>query len=362
VAKVILAHLKRAGLPASAVSFDRAHKQSPFPTGDTGNLIIKLPGTVRRPRRMFSAHMDTVPLCVGAKPIRRGGKIVSANPQTGIGGDDRSGVAVLLNTLLAILRHKLPHPPLTFLWTVQEEIGLYGARYGDLAKLGNPAMAFNYDGSDGLVLGATGAYRVDIEITGIASHAGSWPEKGVSATTIAGLAIADLHKNGWLGHVRKGSKSGTANIGIINAGAATNVVCPQATIRAEVRSPDPAFRRRMLEAHRKAFERASRAIKNDKGKTGRLDFRARLEYEAFRLKEKQPVVAAVDAAARSLGMKLEKKVITAGLDANWLVARGIPTVTLGTGNRDPHTTAENLTIADYLDACQLTLRLATDVS
>lgn len=361
VARAIVAHLKRAGLPASAIAFDTAHRKSPL-GGDTGNLIIKLPGTVRRPRRMFSAHMDTVPLCLGAKPVRRGNKIVSADPATGVGGDDRAGVAIILNTLLAILRHKLPHPPLTFLWTVQEEVGLFGARFVDLAKLGKPAMAFNYDGSAGMVLGATGAYRVAIDITGIASHAGGDPEKGVSAITIAGLAIADLHEHGWLGRIRKGRNAGTANVGVVNAGAATNVVCPQATIRSEARSPDPAFRRRILEAHRQAFQRAARAVKNHEGKTGRVDFRAQQDYEAFRLDENEPVVGTVQTAARSLGMELEKKVVTAGLDANWLVARGIPTVTMGTGSREAHTTRENLTVSDFLQSCRLTLRLATDVS
>ena len=40
--------------------------------GNVGNLIVKLPGTVRGPRRLLMAHMDTVPVCLGAQPVPDG--------------------------------------------------------------------------------------------------------------------------------------------------------------------------------------------------------------------------------------------------------------------------------------------------
>ena len=124
---------------------DDAHRRTPI-GGQVGNLVLKLPGTIRGPRRMLSAHVDTVPICVGSRPVRKGKYVVSANKKTGLGADDRAGAAVLLTAALAILRAKLPHPPLTFLWTVEEEVGLFGARYVRLSKLGKPTLAFNFDG------------------------------------------------------------------------------------------------------------------------------------------------------------------------------------------------------------------------
>ena len=120
---------------------------------------------------------------------------------------------------LAILGSKLPHPPLTFLWTVQEEVGLFGARYVRLSKLGKPRLAFNFDGgaANALKIGATGGYRMTIEIEGLASHAGNHPEEGVSAIAIASLAIADLVKGGWHGLVTKNEGDGTSNVGVIRA-------------------------------------------------------------------------------------------------------------------------------------------------
>ena len=44
---------------------------------EVGNLIIQLPGTVKGDRRLLMGHMDTVPLCRGAVPVRKGARIVS---------------------------------------------------------------------------------------------------------------------------------------------------------------------------------------------------------------------------------------------------------------------------------------------
>ena len=72
---------------------DDANRRTPL-GGQVGNLVLKLPGTIRGPRRMLSAHVDTVPICVGSRPVRKGKHVVSADKATGLGADDRSGAAV----------------------------------------------------------------------------------------------------------------------------------------------------------------------------------------------------------------------------------------------------------------------------
>ena len=172
------------------------------------------------------AHTDTVPICRGAKPVKKGKYIVPADKTTGLGGDDRSGTAAILAAALHVLKEKPEHGPLTFLWTVQEEVGLYGTATFRLGMLGGPKLAFNFDGgpTGQITIGATGGYRMEIRVTGIASHAGAAPELGVSAITIAGLAIAELYKDGWLGKIEKPAGSGTSNVGVIRGGEATNVI------------------------------------------------------------------------------------------------------------------------------------------
>jgi len=186
VVSFITEMLRQAGAPADALSRDQAHRRSPF-GGEVGNLVLKLPGTHRGTRRLLMAHLDTVPLCVGTVPVVRGNYVVPSDKHKALGADDRAGAAAVLWAALNILRHNLPHPPVTFLWTVQEEVGLQGSRNLKRGLLGNPRLAFNFDGGspEKLTVGATGGYRMEIEVEGVASHAGSAPEAGVSAIAAA---------------------------------------------------------------------------------------------------------------------------------------------------------------------------------
>jgi len=61
----------------------------------------------------------------------------------------------------------------------------------------------------------------------------------------------------------------------------------------------------------------------------------------------------------AVGREPIRAVSNGGLDANWLNAHGIPTVTLGCGQMNVHTTSEMLDLAAYRDACRIALTLAT---
>jgi tripeptide aminopeptidase len=359
VAQFIMEQLRQAGAEESAILLDSAHQRTPTP-GEVGNLIFKLPGTLRGPRRLLMAHMDTVPVCLGSMPVIDGDFVRSADPNTGLGADDRAGAAAILSAALALVRHKLPHPPLTFFWPIQEEIGLYGARHADVKLFGAPKLAFNWDGgtAEKVTLGATGGYRMQIDVRGLASHAGVSPELGVSAITIASLAIARLHEEGWHGRVEKGKRRGTSNIGFIHGGAATNVVTDRVELKAEARSHDPKFRQQIVRAIEKAFHDAARQVRSARGVKGTVTIDGRLDYEAFRLADDEPCVLAAEEALCSEGLTPQRAISNGGLDANWMHVHKIPTVTLGCGQVSPHTVSERLDIAAFHHACRVALRLA----
>lgn len=228
-------------------------------------------------------------------------------------------------------------------------------------NLGNPKLCFNWDGSvpNAATIGATGDYAAAIEIQGIASHAGVHPEHGVNAIAIASRAIADLVENGWHGLIVKGKNTGTSNVGFIQAGEATNVVTPHLVLRAEARSHDPKFRQKIVKEYKAAFERAAKSIKNEAGQTGSVKFHAELKYESFKISEKEEVVQTAIAAIQAAGLAAETRIANGGLDANWLSARGLPTVTMGCGQQHVHTVDEALHIESYLHACQIALLLAS---
>jgi len=166
-------------------------------------------------------------------------------------------------------------------------------------------------------------------------------------------------EDGWHGLVEKGGKRGTSNVGVINAGAATNVVAERAVLRAEARGHDPAFRARIVKAIEKAFAKAAKQVKSASGRTGSVAITGRLDYEAFRLDEHDPSVVAAREALEAIGCRPRFDVSNGGLDANWMAANGIPTVTLGCGQNDIHTTDEWLDLKTYDAACAVARRLAT---
>jgi tripeptide aminopeptidase len=365
IARAVARELESVGVPRRALRHDNAHERIPLPT-QTGNLIVTLPGTLDAPRLLFAAHLDTVPLCAGVVPERGNNRIVSRG-DTALGGDDRTGVACLVTLAATLLQNKLPHPPLTLLFTVREESGLFGARYVDPNDLGGPIMGFNVDGrlpSD-LTIGAVGAERWEVEIHGRASHAGVHPEQGISATMVAALALAEVQRGGWFGKVHQESGDGTSNVGRISgrdgksAGDATNVVTDYVHIHGESRSHDARFARTITRAYRDAFARAATQLPNDKGRKAKIKFTSRLDYHPFRLKEDAPVVRRAQAAAVRAGLQPSTRIGNGGLDANWFVRHGIPTVTFGAGQNNIHTKEEYVDLPAFLAGCRMALALAT---
>src|SRR3954452_15025823 len=142
IGRELSAALQESGVPASAIRLDDANMRIPVPT-ETGNLIVDLPGKGamhNQPRIMFMTHMDTVPLCAGAQPKVKGRKIVN-DARTALGGDNRAGCGVLVTLAAELAKQNLDHPPITLLFCVREESGLYGARHvrtDNLASLARP--------------------------------------------------------------------------------------------------------------------------------------------------------------------------------------------------------------------------------
>jgi tripeptide aminopeptidase len=365
IGRDVVKTLTEAGFPRSALRFDEAQQQIPLPT-QMGNLIVTLPGTRPGPRRLFSTHLDTVPLCAGAVPVRSGKRIVPQG-KTALGGDNRTGVACLVTLLLTLRQRALPHPPLTALFTVREESGLWGARFVDANELGKPALGFNIDGGSArhITHGATGAQRWEAEIFGKAAHAGVHPERGISALAVTSLALARVVTEGWFGKIEQAGRSGTANVGSIgdregrSAGQATNVVTDYALVRGEARSHDLRFVRAITAVYRDAFKSAAREVHDDKGRRAKVKFSARLDYYPFCLKETSEVVQFARGVAQQLGWEPTLRISNGGLDANWLVRHGIPTITFGAGQNNPHTVDEFVNLEDFAEGCQLALALAT---
>lgn len=366
IANLIRQELLAVGVPETSIIQDEAHKKIPLPT-PCGNLIVRLRGKGTGRTILFSTHMDTVPLCEGAVPVlSENGSKIRPQGKTALGGDNRTGCAVLIQLAARLLRSKTIWPDITLLFTVREESGLHGARNLDTALLGSPEIGFNVDGGEPakFIRGAVGAERWEAEIEGIASHAGVHPDKGVSATLIASLALAEVYQGGWFGKVVQGNRQGSSNAGILSGrnsgpvGDATNVVTDFLLMRGESRSFDSDFASEITHAYEKAVGNAVRKVTTSGGQTGSFRFKKHQDYTAFQIPENHEVARRAARAALSLGLTPRFELGRGGLDSNWIVQHGIPSITFGAGQHEIHTVSEYVDMGEFHAGCNLALAIA----
>jgi tripeptide aminopeptidase len=216
-----------------------------------------------------------------------------------------------------------------------------------------------------LITGAVGQENWDVEIKGKASHAGVAPEKGISATLVGAVGLTEAHRGGWFGKVVKPDGNGTSNVGIFGgkegkpAGDATNVVTDYVHIKGEARSPEIAFAAAICNAYREAFAKAQSQVKDADGATAELKFESKPSYPSFNLKDDDPAVKHAKRAVESLGLAPTTIFSNGGLDANWLVKHGLPTVTIGSGQYEIHTVKEYVDLPEFAQGCRLAVALAT---
>src|SRR5262249_25541455 len=191
------------------------------------------------------------------------------------------------------------------------------------------------------------------------------PERGISATMVLALAMAEAFDGGWWGKVTKDGKEGTSNIGFAgtvdgkSAGDATNVVTDFVHVKGESRSHDAKFVREISAASKNACATAAGRVKDHEGRPAKVKFTSRLDYLPFKLPEDSTVVQRAAAAVRAIGREPNLRVTNGGLDANWMVKHGIPTITFGAGQNEIHTVKEYVDLNEYESGCKLALALAT---
>lgn len=290
---------------------------------------------------MLSAHMDTVGKDVGIKPVIRDGVIYS-DGTTILGGDDKSGIAAILETIRSLREDGLPHPPLEAVISVGEEVGLRGAKQMDKGRLrARRGYVLDSGGPIGaIVTNAPSQDGLEAWIHGKTAHAGSEPEKGVNAIVVAGAAIAAMP----LGRI---DFETTANIGIIQGGVATNIVPDLVYIKGEARSRDDAKLAAQVSAMALALHDAAERY------SAKVELKIKRSYSTYKLADDHPVVATAAAAAQRLGFESIIRGTGGGSDANIYAEAGIACAVLSTGMVDVHTPQEHIAIADMADAARL---------
>jgi tripeptide aminopeptidase len=100
-------------------------------------------------------------------------------------------------------------------------------------------------------------------------------------------------------------------------------------------------------------------VKDSGGGTAEVKFSAQASYPPFNVAEGEAALIHAKRAAESIGLKPTTMFSNGGLDANWLVKHGIPTVTIGSGQYEIHTVKEYVHLPEFANGCRLAVALAT---
>ena len=315
---------------------------------DSGNLYGYLKSTEKHQKTiLLSAHMDTVKPGKGIIPLIKGDKIISEG-QTVLGGDDKSGIAEILEVLSVIRENKFKHPALLVLFTVEEEIGVQGSR--NIRKFrADYGFVMDTDGPIGTVVIAAPTHeKLIVRVTGKAAHAGIEPQKGINAIIAASKAISNMK----LGKI---DEETTANIGIIEGGKATNIVPDEVTIYAEARSLNKNKLKKQLEHMKDTLKKHCTAF------GAGVKFIQTREYESYDVSDNQQILKVCKKAALQCKIKLKLNKSCGGSDANFFNRHGVPCVVLSSGMDKVHTTREQIKISDMAKAAKFLLAIIENV-
>jgi tripeptide aminopeptidase len=322
--------------------------------GNVGNLIAYISGDARNAQPLLlSAHMDTVVPGEGIVPILEG-DILRTNGRTVLGGDDKSGVAIICEVLRVMKENRLPCSDIDVVFTICEEAGLIGAKCLDVSKLrARTGLVLDSDSVGFLFTKAPAANRMEFRVHGLEAHAGVCPEKGINAIQVAAEGIAQMR----LGRI---DPETTANIGVVEGGMAVNIVPNQVILRGEARSHSEEKLDRQTDHMKRCLEdAAARHVLELDGKRHSAKVEAKIErdYDRMDVPDSAPIVKLVHAAAKNLKLELKTLATGGGCDANVLNKKGLVVANLSTGMREIHTVHEWLDLRDLNLSAQMVLEI-----
>jgi len=206
----------------------------------------------------------------------------------------------------------LSHPPLEFLFTICEEVGILGAFAVDTELLAGK-VAFVLDGKGGpgtAIIGGPDYYDVFGKIIGKAAHAGIAPDSGISSIQVMAEAISNMN-------FLKIDENTTTTIGKVICDYPTNVVPEITTFAMEIRSLNH-------ESGKKQLDHVIETLKKAADK-----FDAKLEYEvnqslyAYYHEDDNRVIKRFKEMCKRHNLNYQGLVMRGGTDVSGLTFKGI---------------------------------------
>ena len=316
-------------------------------TGDGFNVYGRLPGTLPGSPVLLVAHMDTMPPGCGIRPQVNNG-LITSDGTTVLGGDDKSGVAAIVEALRSLVEEQRPHRTVEVLFTIGEETGMQGTKHLDYTWFQSKnALIFDLGGPQGtLVTQGPGQLKFKALVHGRKAHAGLAPEKGISAIQAAAKGVAAMN-------LLRIDEETTCNLGTFTCVGPNNVVPDLVLLQGEVRS-------RSLEKLNRQAAHLKQCLQEACDAAGAvLDWELVTNYTVFQVPAQNPFVREVGAVYQELGFTPAIQATGGGSDANVLALHGFTPLLLSTGMSKVQTTEEELRVKDLEDTCTFIHRLLT---
>ena len=328
---------------------DRAGEQC---GGTTGNVWGFLKGDVPGALRLFfEAHMDSVAPTTGTNVIEKDGVLYSDGTTT-LGGDDKSGVAAVLEAMQCIIENDLPHGDIQVCFTIGEETGSYGVRYMDKTMIqADAGYCMDCGGHPGAIFNASPkAINLKLKVKGKSAHAGLEPEKGINAIMLAADALHALPAYGRI------DEETTLSVDMIDGGLASNIVPEACEIVIDMRCPNQTKLERLKNETVEIFRNVVEA------KGGAVEVAVKEVAPGVNLNTDHATVKLAATAAEKLGFPVSTGFTGGCSDANFLCGMGLPTVLLATGMDKIHTTEERLALEDLYNAASWVLGIVEEAA
>ena len=313
--------------------------------GNGRNIVAFLKGTQEGMPLGFGAHMDQIEPCKNVKPVIEG-NVIRTDLTTTLGGDDKAGIAAILEAVEDLLETDAPHRDIYLMFTCSEEISMLGTKHMDLSMLPcKDLVIVDATGDTGVVAyKAPAMTAIEITFHGKKAHAGIEPEKGINAIAAASKAISDMH----IGRI---DVETTSNIGRIEGGSATNIVTDEVTFTAEIRSHS-------MEKLAQEVAYMESCCKNAAEIMGAsYEMKQELAYPTLSLDLDCELVKETEKAMQAENIPMDFMVIGGGSDANVLAGHGYRSVILGCGMQKVHTVEEAIDMDQLCKAAAVLRRM-----
>ena len=347
-----------------------------------GIVLATVPATTPKnvPVVAFNSHVDTSPETSGAgvKPqiVRdyRGGDIrlpgdpkkvirVDDNPElksllgttiittdgtTLLGGDDKAGLAVIVETAAYLIEHpEIAHGDVRICFTCDEEIG-HGVDHVDLKQLGATACyTLDGPGADKIDVETFSADLAIVTVRGVNIHPSIAKGRMTNAVRAAAALIDRLPRTERSPETTDG-RDGFLHPYQIDGGVA------EVKIRILLRDFETAELARLAER----IEKAAADCKKDFPQA-EFDVRIVPQYRnmAEGLAREPRAVAYAEKALLRLGRQPERTIIRGGTDGSRFTELGLPTPNLSTGQHNPHSPLEWACLEEMEQAAELLVEI-----